>query len=197
MFRHSIGLAAVVAVVVSACGSQPPASPNISAASARASSAATASPVPSVQPLSGDAALEDLLPDEIAGQPLSKTSLTGPDFVSSGTAATFELGEFAAALNARSKEVSIAYAYETSQVFVWVFAFRAGGVAQETLVNELEVAVGGSGTVWENLTVGGKSVLHPTDPARAPLYVYPTGDTIFLVRTAEPSVADEVFAKLP
>jgi hypothetical protein len=160
---------------------------------------------PDVNP---DAALEDLYPDDIAGNALDPVSGSGEgvyDVFSNTDTAEFD--QFLTDLGASIDQVSAALSFniwpgptEGDFTGLTIGAIRVQGVAgTDTLVaftelvrNDVENAEIGT------TTMGGKSVTsvsNPDDPEQN-LYLYSTGDVVFMVG-GTPAHVEETFTKLP
>lgn len=218
------GLTGLLAIFVAACSSQASTSPSASvepvtstapsvapstapsseAAAPSAEASASQDASASFELPSGDKALEDVLPDKLAGQTLQKLSMTGKDFLDSGTTGQQDFKDFLQRVGAQPDDISVAFAFSMSeQAPASIFAFQVKGADESKLASEFKAAIekdSETKLVWNNETVGGKSVMSTTDPQNADqgkIYVYPKGDIIFFVMTPDASAADEAFSQLP
>jgi hypothetical protein len=188
---------ASTAPVVSASPSQ--AAPSVEASASASASADASVALPSLP--NSDTALEDLLPDELGGQPLQKTSMKGADFLDSGTTDNQDFKDFLERLGAQPDDISVAIGFAlTGDSQNSIFAFRVKGVAQDKLTDEFKTSIeqdSSTKLTWQDETIGGKSVVTTTDPDQGKIYVYPKGDTIFFVTSTDASVAEEALSQLP
>ncbi len=203
------GLLALI-LVAAACSSGTSATPSASASasamdsvaseSAAASESASASDaLPSIDLPSEAADLEDILPDEIGGEPVQKFSMTGDSFLSSGQGDE-EFAEFLERLDADASDVSVAFAFTMSEASSGVFAFRVAGASQDQLLDEFEAASDDAGDTsgWSDATVGGKQVRTAVqEDEDVAMYLYPRDDIIFIVTAASEDAAADALAALP
>lgn len=198
---HAAVAALVLAMLVAACGGG-------SASSAPASP--TASPEPTttptnVAPSAGAVAdLEALIPAEIGGITLQKSSMSGDQFVNSGSSSQ-ELQDFLGSLGVAVSDVAIAIGVglspETGEAAA-MFAFRADGADTGRLVNGFKEAYDADndrGLVWEPVSIGGKSAERTTNPQQPDqvIYLYAKDDILFFLTTATEEQAAEALAALP
>jgi hypothetical protein len=212
--RFAAGFAALLTILLAACSSGASSTPSASAAPVVSASASEAAPsveasasasadasvaLPSLP--NSDTALEDLLPDELGGQPLQKTSMKGADFLDSGTTDNQDFKDFLERLGAQPDDISVASGFAlTGDSQNSIFAFRVKGVAQDKLTDEFKTSIeqdSSTKLTWQDETIGGKSVVTTTDPDQGKIYVYPKGDTIFFVTSTDASVAEEALSELP
>ena len=195
---HAPVAALILALLIAACGG--------SASGTSATASPTASPDPtSVLPSAGAVAdLEALIPAEIGGIPLQKTSMSGDQFVTSGSSSQ-ELQDFLAGLGVAVTDVSIAIGVglspESSDA-VAMFVFRAEGADTDQLVRGFKEAYDADneeGLVWEPVSIGGKSVEQTTNPQQPEqvIYLYARDDILFFLTTATEGQAAEALAALP
>jgi hypothetical protein len=212
--RFAAGFAGLLAILLAACSSGASSTPSASAAPVVSASASEAAPsveasasasadasvaLPSLP--NSDTALEDLLPDELGGQPLQKTSMKGADFLDSGTTDNQDFKDFLERLGAQPDDISVAIGFAlTGDSQNSIFAFRVKGVAQDKLTDEFKTSIeqdSSTKLTWQDETIGGKSVVTTTDPDQGKIYVYPKGDTIFFVTSTDATVAEEALSELP
>jgi hypothetical protein len=212
--RIAAGLAGLLTILLAACSSGASSTPSASTAPVVSASASEAAPsveasasasadasvaLPSLP--NSDTALEDLLPDELGGQPLQKTSMKGADFLDSGTTDNQDFKDFLQRLGAQPDDISVAIGFAmTGDSQNSIFAFRVKGVAQDKLTDEFKTSIeqdSSTKLTWQDETIGGKSVVTTTDPDQGKIYVYPKGDTIFFVTSTDASVAEEALSQLP
>jgi hypothetical protein len=146
----------------------------------------------------GDQELEDMLPDQIAGEDLTVLSMTGPEFLSSGGGT--ELQAMLTSLGKQPSDLSVAFG---GTMNVSIVAFRVKGVPAgqllPALIGAYQQEIDASPT---QVSFGGKSVTKftPTDASEGVTYIYPAGDTVFAVigmGSATDAMLNEVFSKLP
>jgi hypothetical protein len=212
--RFAAGFAGLLTILLAACSSGASSTPSVSTAPVVSASASEAAPsveasasasadasvaLPSLP--NSDTALEDLLPDELGGQPLQKTSMKGADFLDSGTTDNQDFKDFLQRLGAQPDDISVAIGFAlTGDSQNSIFAFRVKGVAQDKLTDEFKTSIeqdSSTKLTWQDETIGGKSVVTTTDPDQGKIYVYPKGDTIFFVTSTDASVAEEALSELP
>ena len=142
-----------------------------------------------------DKALEAVLPDEIAGEAVSKSSVGGETFL--GTAGSEELTAVLQALGKTPADLTAAVGGNSK---AFLIAFKINGVpAGQFLDSFVAAASGDSGVQLTDVTVGGKQAKRFSDNAGTTMYLYLTGDTIVTVSpiTQDQAVLDEIFSKLP
>lgn len=162
------------------------------------------SAVPSAPPddlPSEDAALEALLPDEIGGESTEKLSMRGDGLVAGGSSdPTF--AAFIERLDAEPEDVGVAYAY-TLESEVQAFAYQVDGVDTERLLDELQASVqaqdAAADVTWSEDSVGDKRVRigQAAEATDASIYLYGSGDVVFIIVTDDPALAAEVATGLP
>lgn len=194
MKRSTILLAAVLALVVTACGSG-----ETSESAAPSEPAPTVDPTPQPEPdepsssagAGGETAVVDLLPDEINGQTRTHVDLANP--------------MFAAALAGRDVDISeVEYSvstYGTGEGVLVASAIRIPGVDQPELAQLARlmsgVAAEGEGSA-ELTTIGGKEVLAITAAdAEQTGYMYFLDGAVIVVGGTSQDLAEEFFSKLP
>jgi hypothetical protein len=187
--------ALILALLLAACGGS------------GSSTSASPSPTeePSIASSAGPAAdLEALIPDEIGGIALQKTSMSGDQFVNSGSS-TQELETFLAGLGVSVSDVSIAIGFGLSAEAgnaVAMFLFRAEGAETGRLVTGFKEAYDADneqGLVWEPASIGGKAVERTTNPQQPAqiIYLYARDDILYFLTTATEEQAAEALAALP
>lgn len=182
----------------------------LAACSAGSSSTPLATPTPAASVSSStppndlpseDPALEALLPDEIGGEATEKLSMRGDGLVAAGSSdPTF--AAFIERLDARPEDVGVAYAY-TLESEVQAFAYQVAGAAPDRLLDELQASVQAqdeaSDVTWSDASVGGKDVRvgQAAQSTDASIYLYGSGDVVFIIVTDDAALAAEVAAGLP
>lgn len=202
MKRTTILLVALLALVVSACGSggtTEPAAASEAAATAEQTTEATPEPTPepaeSDEPAAsadaggGESSLLDLLPDEIDGQ-------ARVDLADDPT--------FAAALAAQNIDISdgeyIVSTYGPDESVLAVTAIRIPGMGDPELQQMARMMSGmtdGQGSA-EGKTIGGKEVLAftATDVDQT-AYMYFLDDAVIVAGGTSEDLAEEFFSQLP
>lgn len=221
----TIGLTALIAVLVAACSSGPSASPSATVAASQPASVApttAASPsaeasasgsevaIPSFELPNSAPELLALLPDKIGDLPSfpeAELSMNGKDFVEQGgDQGNQEFVDFLDRLNASTDDVSVA-----SKTYVAdmtnatdasaIFAFRVAGADSGQLLSEMQTAMGSDqeNLSWSADTVGGKSVqVAETDQtAGAKTYLYVVNDIVFAVIASDDKIAGDALSQLP
>lgn len=202
-------LLALLIPILAACssnGSSASASPTAIASSAAASESADSSEsevaLPSIDLPNSAPELAALIPDEIGGVMLQKSSMDGQDFMASGGGTNQEFVDFLDRLGAEPDDVSVAFGSgaDASGGGAAVFAFKVAGADTDQLLDEMQASLEAeaSATGFEDANVGGKEVRRGTstdDSGNA--YLYGVGDIVFLVATADEDAAAEVLAELP
>ncbi len=209
---RTVGLAAVLAMIVAACSNGPASSPSPSAtpiatASASASTAASAtasasgSSLPSFELPSNAKDLEALLPNELGGAPLTKFSMTGADFMTQGDS-NKAFTDFLQRLGAQPDDISVASAFSaTTAQGAGMFAFRVKGADSGKLTDEFKKSVETDtpGITWSTQTLAGKSVQVAATgkDTGQKTYLYVREDIVFAVIASDDATAGEALSKLP
>jgi hypothetical protein len=144
--------------------------------------------------------LEALLPDNVAGTSLSRSSGTGSD-VFRDDAWSRRMTAFLTDRGKSPADFRYAQAWDPTQKLIFELeAFRVPGVDGAQLADAVvdavragtpDVAVGPSVVAGRPVT----SVAYPDDPSR--LYVYERDDTVFVVASADPSLVTALIGSLP
>lgn len=203
MKRSTILLAAVLALVVTACGSgetSESAAPSEPAPTVELTPEPTPQPTPeppeSDEPSSsadagGETAVVDLLPDEINGQTRTHVDLANPMFAAALAGQDVDISEV---------EYSVS-TYGTGEGVLVATAIRIPGVDQPQLAQIARlmsgVAAEGEGSA-ELTTISGKEVLAITaTDAEQTGYMYFVDGAVIVVGGASQDLAEEFFSKLP
>ena len=203
----------VLLPLVAACGATTGtgASTGPSAATGASPTAPSPSPVPSASPtpepsvdLHGAPELEARLLDSVAGTTLSKFSLTGEDFLKTGTGPepallTGMLGQ----LGKTPADLTIAEAHDPSGVLVFDEGlFRVAGADPDRLlaawIAAQQAAVSGRLQVSQT-TVGSTAMTRLLDPTKeegGSTYALAKGDTIYLILADDPTVLQDAVGQL-
>lgn len=188
---RSLTLLAGLAIFATACGGEAPtASPGATGSANSTAVPATQGPVgtagggptfalPSFELPSADAALEALLPDDIAGETVGKSSITGVQFL--GFMGSPEVEAVLDQFEKSPSDLSVAFGGTTTLTLI---AYRLKGVDGSQFFNTFLVAAGEDGEVTvTDAAYGGKSVkkVVSTNTSIGTVYVYTAGDVMFIV----------------
>ncbi|MEO8272710.1 MAG: hypothetical protein ABI620_01420 [Chloroflexota bacterium] len=194
---------ATLAIILAACGGG-------AASTAPATQAATLAPAttplatqpattggPSLDPLAsfhGAQDLEALLPDDIAGVPMIKASISGEDYMSS-LGGNEELANALTALNKTPADLKVAFGSAGTGT---IFAFQVNGVPGAQILSALFAAQTEGSTVTD-ITLGGKAVKKVIASGETtPSYIYATQDVVFVALAGiTDAQLDAMFAALP
>lgn len=213
MNRISILLIALLALIVSACGSG-----DASPSTAEPTATAEATPEPTEEPtaepegsepggaipsfdLNGDPELAGRFPDTIGGEPLQVQSMRGDTFMSmGGSDPSFQ--EFLDSIGAELEDVSVAFGGSVSgESMLSVGAFRVLGANEDDLEREFISASEEAGDVsgLERTNIGGKDVWTASDPSGdldMSVTIYTKDDTVYFL-TGTTDQVTEILAALP
>ena len=200
--------ALIATATVAGCGtgsaSTPPAASNSDAASLPAASSsprASSKPSPSTSLVvpHDDPALEAMLPDEAEGVKLFKLSVGLVSSISNEGAASMR--DLAKKIGDGSGNFGLAYAGDNTTQKFNLFALRIpGATPNDLLTNYAQLTLGGTvGGKVESATLGGRSVVHVTQPDSVigDVWFYAKDDTIYGVQARTPDVATMLLALLP
>jgi hypothetical protein len=199
ILARALAIGAAAALAVAACGSTTPSATPTQAP-------ATVAPVTTAAPPSGlpgfsfelpsvDKELEDLLPDDVGGEAVTKASVTGDTLLQSGTGG----GDFQKVLTALGKAPSDLTAALGGNSKAFIIAFKIKDVPASQFFDQfVQLANQGSTSQLSDVTLGGKQVKKFTDAAGTTTYLYLVGDTIITVSPIVPddAVLNEIFQKL-
>jgi len=137
-----------------------------------------------------DPALEELLSIEVGGSTLATASRAGAEAAEGAGYLTPLLSS----LSRTTEDLATALGADPANVMeIVAFAIRIRDVDADDLVTSFLATVGYADA--GEATIAGKSVR--TMPTEWPSYVYATGDTLFVVQTPDPGLAETVIAALP
>jgi hypothetical protein len=205
----ALGLLAA-AFVAAACGggTNPTAAPTQAAIATLPAATPTAVPGPTEQPLPsfvlpsihGNVDLEKLIPTTIGGEPIVTLSMTGQDFVGSGS--DTELDAVLTALNKQPSDLSVAFGGNSQ---VQIVAFQINGVPGSQILQAFYNASKSTlDATLSDTTIAGKPAkkLTPTDTTQFPSYIYAKNDVVFSIAgpgdaALTDAVLTEAFQKLP
>lgn len=142
-----------------------------------------------------DTELEAMFPDEIGGEKLQVISMTGSDFLGTGTAGN-EIGPILTQLGKSPSDLSVAFGGTAS---ISVIAFRIKGVPADQFLNAYTQSAPQGATITD-ASLGGKSVKKVITPDSTTVtYLYLKDDVIWTVGGNAPTDAllNEAFSKLP
>jgi hypothetical protein len=145
-----------------------------------------------------------LLPEVIGGQPARTRAYAGEQLLSGETALSASDGllAFVERVGVRPDSILFAHAVVLSREGVTaVTAYRLEGQTEEVLTAEYQLVMDtpDAAVEWSEQSIGGKEVLTAADPDNSGnvMYLYTTGDLIFLVTSADPEVAAVMLENLP
>jgi hypothetical protein len=195
-----------LAILVAACGGSaatatpgaPAASNGSSAAPVTAGPVATSGAEPTfVMPSlpTGDAALEELLPDEIAGETVTKLSMTGDQFMGTGNA---EVEAVLQQFNKTPADLSVAFGGTAALALI---AYQLKGVDGGQFFDAFVAASDDEGQVTvTDANYSGKAVKKVVSPDSeiGTVYVYTSGDVMYIVGGAgvTDALLTEAFSKI-
>jgi hypothetical protein len=145
---------------------------------------------------SEDADLEALLPDELGGEDVLKSSMTGDSFLGTPGAGGEEIAMMLQALGKQPADLSVAFG-GTSEISV--IAYQVKGIpATQVYASYLQLAQQSGATTSTDTSLGGKSVKKVVSEDGT-VYIYTAGDVVFSVSGDDisPALLDETFSKLP
>jgi hypothetical protein len=204
---RSSGLAAIVAVVAACGGAAATGAPGTGAPATGAPATqapGTQAPVGSVGPgfsftlPSEDKALEDILPDEVAGEAVQKASMSGASIFQGG--GSEDMQAMIVKLGKSPDDMSAAFGGNSKASIV---AFRVKGSDANSIYNAFVEAADPADVVSvTDVTVAGKSAKKVVgEDEGTTSYVYLYGDAVVVVSTMagelDQQVLDEIFSKLP
>jgi hypothetical protein len=148
--------------------------------------------------------LARVLPDVIDGRSARKRAYEGEELLSGETdvIAGDGLLAFIERVGARAESILFAHAVVLGAGgTVAVTAYRLEGESEEVLTAEYQLVMDTpeAAVQWSEQSFGGKEVLTAVDPdiSGNVMYLYTTGDLIFLVSAANPEVAAAILESLP
>lgn len=145
---------------------------------------------------SGDTDLEALLPDALAGQQLTKFSMTGELFLGMPGGGTEDIEGMLQEFGKDPSDLSVAFGGTDD---LSIQAYKIDGVpAGQTYAAYLQLAQATGGGVASDASFGGKAVKKVVS-ADGTVYVYASGDVLFSIigDDVSPELLDEAFSKLP
>lgn len=142
--------------------------------------------------------LEAVLPNDIAGTPVSKVSFSGETLTTSGV-----LGPALRALGKQPSDAAAALSGgDTGPVTITMAAIRVNGVSAAALLQALTVAGAAAPSAQSSigtLTLGGKQVTTVTNggSSATTTYAYASGDILYTANGTDQTQLGEFFGKLP
>jgi hypothetical protein len=217
-----VAIGAAIILVLAGCGSSASSSPSNAAgaspAAASSASAAFSSPEPSAaatapSPPAGpslpavtashaDPALEALLPAEISGTSMQRSSATLAALLASGGDRT-AIDAFLKGLGKSESDGTYAAAFDpTNTVGGGIFAFKIAGVKADVLlpaIVSVEQSDLGAGATIKQATVGGKNVtvVSVGTGVNDTEWVYGRDDVVFVIHAADEAHAATFLQALP
>jgi hypothetical protein len=194
----ALSLLVGLALAVVACsGNAATTGPSTAAATEPSATEPSATEAPGTSGLPGFSFALPSFTADTAGEKLTVLSMTGSDFLGSGTAGN-EIGPILTQLGKAPSDLSVAFGGTTS---VSVIAFRIKGVPADQFLNAYTQSAPQGATITDT-SLGGKSVKKVVSPDSPDTYIYLKGDVIWTVGgsgTTAPTDAllNEAFSKLP
>lgn len=201
---RALAALAAIAVVVAACGNgaattaptQGATQPPVTQAPI-ATQGSAASGGPSIDPLAsfhGAQDLEGMLPDQIAGAPVIKASVSGTDFMST-LGGSEELAAALTKLNKTPADLKVAFG---SAGTATIFAFQVNGVPGGEILTALFASQTAGSTITD-VTFGGKAVKKVIAAGETtPTYIYVAQDVVFVTLAGVTDAQlNDLFAALP
>ena len=199
-----VAAVAALALGLAACGGDAatsgptPAQPTVAPATLPPTTAASPVPstiVPGFSMPSVDKDLEAILPDTIAGEAVTKGSVSGETMVAGQGGE--DLKDVLAALDKSPSDLTAAIGSNSKAFFL---AFRIKGVEASRFFDAfLDAAADNPAAQLSDVTIAGKQAKKFSDTPGSTTYLYLTGDAIVTVSpiVASDAVLDEIFEQLP
>lgn len=190
------------ATFIAACGTgaattAPTTAPTVAPATAAPTQAAGGSAQPGFSfalpsGLNADKDLEALLPSTIAGETVTKLSMTGDSFMGIGQG-TDDLQKVLTQFGKSPADLSVAVG-GTSKASV--FAFRIKGVDANQLFGAFAAAQGSDVGTITDVTIAGKAAKKVVDATGTVLYLYATGDALITITDIGGGLTDAVLNEI-
>jgi hypothetical protein len=150
------------------------------------------------------AELEALIPETIGEVAMSRSSMRGDQFLTSGTADP-QTEAFLEALGVDPEDVSVALGFGFSADMAQgaaMFVFRANGASEDALLTAFKASMDADldePMAWTPVNLGGKDVetSGTVEEDGQVTYLYANGDTLFFVSSTDAAAAEGVIAGLP
>lgn len=190
-------LAALLAILVAACGSEQPSEGDATATPVPTPDATTDAPEPTDEPIASEgddgatSSLDELIPDDLNG--VAGVSIPGMDSILQGALQ-------AQGLDAGEAEFAfVTYGSDTDAVVL--NAFRIPGV-NEVAMQQLAQIMSGAGTAGEfeaeSETIDGKTVLSFSGGGQqAVVYFYVFDDVAFTIAGEDAGLVEDLLSELP
>jgi hypothetical protein len=185
------GAIVLILAAIASCGGPASGSPAATTASRAAS---TPTPAPAATPTTAGP-LEDLVPDEVGGVRLVKTTVHGADL---GELDPQEAANYASVLENVDGPLEAFTAVSAAGDGIAIAAWRVEGTAGGQLGDAFIGFIQGLGEApVEDIRIGAKEVKRVTPADTTPIHIYVTGEVMFVVQIADPTLLEEAFAALP
>jgi hypothetical protein len=185
------GALVLILATIAACSGSASGSPSSIAGSPDASIAERSDPA---TPTTAGP-LEDLVPNEIGGVRLVKTTIHGADL---GELDPQEAADFAKVLENVDGPLEAFSAVSGTADGIAIAAWRVEGTDGRQLGEAFIGFVVGLGEAKvEDITIGGKEVKRVTPADTTPIHIYVTGEVMFVVQVADATLLEVAFAALP
>jgi hypothetical protein len=146
------------------------------------------------------AKLEATLPKVVGGVPLVTGSINVLQQYTTGNQTTNLLTLLIAGLGVSPAQVGVAAAANPDGK-IQILAAEFNGVTSSAIQAQVETVAKSidPGVTLANTTIGGKSVTTATFPGSktGPVISYITGDTLYLVQSSDPALAEDALKQLP
>ena len=199
--------AALIAMSIAACGpSGPTLTPGGSQGAVETEAPAPTIALPTDPPFPSfvlpsfneDEELEAMLPAQLGGSAITYLSMTGATYMGADPAASAQLQQLLAQFDRTPADLSVAFGGTQA---ITLFAYRIRDVSAAEFLPALIASFGASmgGVTTTTETLGGKSVSKVVPEDGDTVYVYTSGDVVFVVGGdgTTPALLDEAFAALP
>ncbi len=194
--RVGLALVATLAVLVTACGG----SSTPTTAPSSAGPGISIAPGGSGADFAKSAKLEATLPTSVGGVTLQTGSINVLQQYTTGNQTTNLLTLMSAGLGVSPAQVGVAAAADTDGK-IQILAAEFNGVSSSAIQAQVETVAKSvdPGVTLANTTIGGKSVTTATFPGSktGPVISYITGDTLYLVQSSDPALAEDALTQLP
>ncbi|HEX3266138.1 MAG TPA: hypothetical protein VHR16_10765 [Candidatus Limnocylindrales bacterium] len=194
-----LALVAAGATFVAACGgSTATTAPTVAPPTVAPTVAAASSALPGFSfalpsGFNADKDLEALLPDSIAGETVTKLSMTGDSFMGIGQG-TEDLQKVLDQFGKSPSDLSVAFGGTSKASIV---AFRIKGVDGGKIFDAFAAAAGNRdvGSI-SDVTIAGKPAKKVVDSSGSTIYLYATGDAIITVTDANSALTDDLLQQI-
>ena len=145
-------------------------------------------------------ALEATLPTTVGDVTLTTGSIDVLQLYTTGNTAANTLTVFSAGLGTNPAQVAVAGAVDPDGK-IQIVAAQFKGVTSAAIQTEVETVAKQTdpNVVLANTTIGGKAVTTATFPNDhdGPTYTYVTGDTLYILQSADPALIEAALTQLP